>query len=108
MNTLAFILLQAKQAPQGTTSMWTTLFPLLLVFVVFYFFMIRPQMKRQKELSNFRNAISKGDKIVTTGGIYGKVAEVTETYIVVEIANDVKVKVDKNAVLKDPSDIEKK
>jgi len=108
MNTLAFILLQAKPATQGSPSMLTGLLPLLLVFVVFYFFMIRPQMKRQKELSNFRNAIAKGDKIVTTGGIYGKVVEVTDSYITVEIANDVKVKVDKNAVLKDPSDIEKK
>jgi preprotein translocase subunit YajC len=104
MNTLAFILLQAKPAGQGSPNMLTSLLPLLLVFVVFYFFMIRPQMKKQKELTTFRSAISKGDKVVTTGGIYGKVVEVSDTFVTMEIANDVKIKVDKNAVLRDPSD----
>ena len=50
--------------------------PLILIIVVFWFFMIRPQMKRQKELKNFRDSLKKGDKIVTTGGIYGKVLEI--------------------------------
>ena len=109
MNTLAFILLQAKPATgTGNDMMLRGLLPLLLVFVVFYFFMIRPQMKRQKELNTFRSSIAKGDKVVTTGGIYGKVVEVTDNAVIIEIANDVKVKFDKNAVLKDPSDIEKK
>jgi len=88
--------------------MWTGLLPLLLVFVVFYFFMIRPQMKRQKELTSFRSSIAKGDKVVTTGGIYGKVVEVADNFIIIDIANDVKVKVDKSAVLRDPSEAEKK
>jgi preprotein translocase subunit YajC len=109
MNTLAIILLQAaKGTGQGSPSMMTSLLPLLLVFVIFYFFMIRPQMKRQKEMNNFRSAISKGDKVVTTGGIYGKVVEVSDTTVVVEIANDVKVKVDKSAVLRDPADTPQK
>ena len=88
--------------------MLTGLLPLLLVFVVFYFFMIRPQMRKQKELTSYRNAISKGDKVITTGGIYGKVVEVAENVITIEIANDVKIRVDKNAILKDPSDISAK
>jgi preprotein translocase subunit YajC len=109
MSTLAFILLQVSQgAAKGNPNMMTSLLPLLLVFVIFYFFMIRPQMKRQKEMNNFRSAISKGDKVVTTGGIYGKVVEVSETTIIVEIANDVKVKVDKSAVLRDPADAPQK
>lgn len=108
MSTLAMILLQAAPAGQGGPNMLTSLLPLLLVFVVFYFFMIKPQMKRQKELTNFRSAIGKGDKIITTGGIYGKVVDVAENVVTIEIANDVKVKVDKNAVLRDPSEIEKK
>jgi preprotein translocase subunit YajC len=70
--------------------------------------MIRPQMKKQKELSTFRNAISKGDKVITTGGIYGKVIEVADNIVTIEIANDVKVRVDKNAVLRDPSDMQTK
>ncbi len=84
--------------------MLTGLLPLLLVFVVFYFFMIRPQMKKQKELTNYRNAIAKGDKIITTGGIYGKVLEVTDSVITIEIANDVRIRVDKNAILRDPAE----
>lgn len=99
MTTLALIYLQATPAGQGSPNMLTSLLPLLLVFVVFYFFMIRPQMKRQKELTNFRSSISKGDKIVTTGGLYGKVIEVADSVVTIEIANDVKVRVDKNAVL---------
>jgi len=82
----------------------TSLLPLILVFVVFYFFMIRPQMRKQKELTNYRNAIAKGDRIITTGGIYGKVVEVAANIVTVEIANDVKIRVDKNAILKDQSD----
>jgi len=109
MNSLAFILLQISGAGQpGKPSMMTSLIPLLLVFVIFYFFMIRPQMKRQKEMNNFRSSISKGDKVVTTGGIYGKVVEVSETTVVMEIANEVKVKVDKSAVMRDPSDLPQK
>ncbi len=100
------IYLQATPAGQGSPNMLTGLLPLLLVFVVFYFFMIRPQMKKQKELTNYRNAIAKGDKVITTGGIYGKVVDVTDNVVTMEIANDVKIRVDKNAILKDPSDVQ--
>jgi preprotein translocase subunit YajC len=78
--------------------------PLLLIVVVFYFFMIRPQMKRQKETRKFRESLSKGDKVVTTGGIYGKIVEVKETTIVLEIAKEVHIKVDKNGIIRDMSD----
>lgn len=105
MTTLAFILLQAAPAGQGSPNMLTGLLPLLLVFVVFYFFMIRPQMRKQKELTTYRNAISKGDKVITTGGIYGKVVDVNDNVVTIEIANDVKIRVDKGAILKDPSDV---
>ena len=108
MNTLAFIVLQANPAAPGSPNMLTSLLPLLLVFVVFYFFMIRPQMKRQKELTAFRSAIAKGDKVITTGGLYGRVIDVAENIVTIEIATDVKVRVDKNAVLRDPSDIDRK
>lgn len=80
--------------------------PLLLIVVVFYFFMIRPQMKRQKETRKFRESLAKGDKVVTTGGIYGKIVEVKETVIVLEIAKDVQIKVDKNGIVKDMSDVQ--
>ena len=76
----------------------------LLIIVVFYFFMIRPQMKRQKELRKYRDSLKKGDKIITTGGIYGKVSEVKDTYITVDIADGVTIKIDKSAVIMDMSD----
>jgi len=82
--------------------------PLLLIILVFYFFMIRPQMKRQKELNNFRSNLKRGDSVLTTGGIYGKVFDIKEQYIVIEIDNNVKLRVDKAAIMKDPADLASK
>jgi preprotein translocase subunit YajC len=93
--------MQAQAQPSG----WMQFLPFILIIVVFYFFMIRPQMKKQKELRKFRESLKKGDKVITTGGIYGKVAEVKEAYVVIEIAHDVKVKVDKSAIITDMSDV---
>lgn len=78
---------------------------LLLIIVVFYFFMIRPQMKRQKDLKTYREGLNKGDKVVTTGGIYGKVTDIKEQTVTMEIADNVRIKIDKNAILKDNTDL---
>ena len=99
MNSTLFIIAEAPQQ-----SLYSMLLPMVLIIVVFYFFMIRPQMKRQKELAKFRSALQKGDKVVTTGGIYGKIEEIKDNFIVLEIAPNVKVRVDKSVVLKDISD----
>ncbi len=80
--------------------------PLLLIIVIFYFFMIRPQMKRQKEIQKFRESLQKGDKVLTLGGIYGKVVEVHDTTVILEIAENVRVKVEKAGIIKDNSDIQ--
>ncbi len=77
---------------------------LLLIIVVFYFFMIRPQVKKQKEATNFRGGLKKGDKVTTTGGIYGKINDVKDRTVTLEIADNVLVKVDKTAVAADPGD----
>lgn len=69
-----------------------------LIFVVMYFFMIRPQQKKQKELQEQRNQMKKGDKIVTAGGIYGEIKEVQETTLLITVSKDVTIKVDKNSV----------
>ena len=90
--------------PDEQSNPLMSFLPLLLVVVVFYFFMIRPQMKRQKDVRKFRESLSKGDKVVTTGGIYGKIVEVKETTIILEVAKDVQIKVDKNGIIKDMSD----
>jgi preprotein translocase subunit YajC len=71
---------------------------LLLILVVFYFFMIRPQVKRQKEMRKFREALKKGDKIVTNGGIHGKIKSIDETTIDIEIADGVVIVVEKATV----------
>jgi len=78
---------------------------LLLIIVVFYFFMIRPQMKRQKDLKSYRESLNKGDKVVTTGGIYGKVLDIKDQTVTVEIADNVRIKIDKSAILKDNTDL---
>jgi preprotein translocase subunit YajC len=93
---------------EGNSGMLMQLLPFLLIIVVFYFFMIRPQVKRQKELRKYRESLKKGDKVVTTGGIYGKVTEVKESHVVIEIANDVNIKVDKAGIIMDMSDAAKK
>jgi preprotein translocase subunit YajC len=92
----------------GQSNPLITFLPLVLVFVVFYFFMIRPQMKKQKEMTNYRNSLQRGDKVITTGGIYGRVYEVKDNYVMLEVGGDFKLKVDKSALIKDASDIDQK
>lgn len=71
---------------------------LLLILGVFYFFMIRPQMKKQKELKKFRENLAVGDKVVTIGGIHGKVLEMTETNVLLACEGSAKIRVEKSAV----------
>lgn len=109
MGNLIYLFLMGQ--PTGSTGQsnpLVTFLPLILVFVVFYLFMIRPQMKKQKDLSSYRNSLKKGDKIVTTGGIYGRVIEVKDNIVMVDVGGDVKLKIDKSALIRDPSDIEPK
>ena len=94
-----FTLLNAAPAAQGNN--WTMWAMLGLIFVVMYFFMIRPQKKQQKELQNFRDGLKKGDKVVTIGGIYGTVCEVKDATVLIEVDNNVKIRVSKNALVKD-------
>lgn len=104
MTNLAFVYLMGPQAgTSGQSNPYLTFLPLILVFVVFYFFMIRPQMKKQKEMTNYRSSLKKGDKVVTTGGIYGRIFEVKDNYVTVDVGGDVRLKIDKSALLKDPS-----
>lgn len=103
MSNLLYVLLMG-QPTEGQNPLMSFL-PLLLIIVVFYFFMIRPQMKKQKDLRKYREALQKGDKVVTTGGIYGKINAIKDNHIIVEIDDNVKIKIDKSAILKDSSDI---
>lgn len=97
-----FVLLMQPQEGQNPL---VSFLPLLLIILVFYLFMIRPQMKRQKELREYRSQLRKGDRIITTGGIYGKVNDISDNIITIEVEDQVKMKVDKSAILKDPTDL---
>ena len=89
------ILLQA-QAQQG--SGWTSIIMMAAVVLIFWLFMIRPQQKRQKEVQQKRDALTTGDRIVTSGGLFGVIRDIKEKEFVVEIADGVRVRVDKGSV----------
>ncbi|MBD5311689.1 MAG: preprotein translocase subunit YajC [Muribaculaceae bacterium] len=93
MNQLNTILLQAQSG-----GGFSGIIMIVLMIAIFYFFMIRPQNKKQKEIKKAREALSNGDRVVTAGGIHGKIREVSDAYFVIEIAPNVSIKVDKNSV----------
>lgn len=88
----------AQTAAAGAESSFMSFLPIILMFVVLYFLMIRPQMKRQKEQKSMMEALAKGDEVVTAGGMLGKVTKVTDAYVTLEIANGTEVVVQKAAV----------
>ena len=89
----------AGQAPAG--GGWSLWLMLALMFAVMWFFMIRPQRKQQKELEKFRNALKRGDKVVTIGGIYGTVDEIKDKTVLIKVDGEIKLRVDKNSLVKD-------
>lgn len=98
MNLINILL--ASQPGEGGGG-FATFIPLLLIIVVFYLFFIRPQLKKQKETRKFREALKKGDKIITIGGIHGKIIEVQEKTFTIEVAPEIKFRVEKSAVAMD-------
>ncbi len=101
---LTTILLQAATAEGAQGAGWMNMVMLLLIFVIFYFFMIRPQTKRQKEIKKFQDSLENGKTVITQGGIYGRVREVKDNYVLIEIADGVKIRVNKNMVFDSPED----
>ena len=92
---------QAAPAAAGSGDLFGGIggmLPILLMFVVLYFIMIRPQMKRQKEHKAMIEAIAKGDEVVTAGGMLGRVSKLGETYVSIEIAGNVEVQVQRTAI----------
>ncbi|MCF8364667.1 MAG: preprotein translocase subunit YajC [Bacteroidales bacterium] len=90
-------------APQGEGDNSTFIIMMVLMVVVFYFFMIRPQMKKSKEQKNFREGLKKGDRVITIGGIHGKVLEVKETTMIIETEGQGRLKIEKSAANADSS-----
>lgn len=98
MNLLTVLLVAAKGGFD-----YSQILMIVGIFVVFYFFMIRPQQKKQKEVKKFQDSIQSGLDVITTGGIYGKVKDVKDNSVIVEIAENVRVKLDKASVFAVPS-----
>lgn len=98
MNTLS-ILLQAGGG-ENPTSFWVMMG---LLMIVFYFFMIRPQQKKAKDAKKFRESLQKGSKVITIGGIHGRVLEVADTTVLLEVDNNVKIRFEKSAIAMDTS-----
>lgn len=95
---MEFVILGAAAGGTGGSAFFVQLFPLLLIFVVFYMFLIRPQQKRAKEHEAKINAVQKNDDVITGGGLMGKVTKVADEYVEVEIASNVRVKVVKSTI----------
>jgi preprotein translocase subunit YajC len=95
---MEFVILSAAAGGAGGSAFFVQLFPLLLIFVVFYMFLIRPQQKRAKEHEAKINAVQKNDEVVTAGGLMGKVTKVADDHVEVEIAPNVRVKAVKSTI----------
>lgn len=95
------IFLQA--APGQEPNMWGTIVMMGAIFLVFYFFMMRPQQKKMKDAKKFREALQKGTRVVTIGGIHGKVVEVDDKTVLLEVDSNVKLRFEKSAISMDSS-----
>jgi len=93
---LNYVLLMMGQQPGQ--SPWMSFMPIVLIVVVFYFFMIRPQMKKQKTAAKFKEEIKKGDKIITIGGLHGKIAEIGDKTFIIEVEGGNRLKIEKSAI----------
>ena len=89
------VMLQAPAAGMDSSMMWIML---ILMFVIMYFFMIRPQNKKQKEIAQFRRSLQVGQSVITAGGVHGVVKEINDSDVLLEIDRNVKVRVDKNSI----------
>ncbi len=95
---IASAMAQEAGAPAANGSGLAGLLPLVILFVIFYFLLIRPQQKRLKEHKQMVDALAKGDEVVTSGGLIGRITDISEEYLTIEIANNVEIKVQRMAV----------
>ena len=95
MNLMTVFLQAPAAAPGGGSMMWILL---IAMFAIMYFFMIRPQNKKQKEIANFRKSLQVNQKVITAGGFHGVIKEINDNDIVLEIASNVRIRIDKNSI----------
>lgn len=103
LNNLLSILLFMPTEEGGEGGGFMQFLPLLLIIVVFYLFFIRPQMKKSKDQKRFRESLKKGDKVVTIGGIHGRILELKETTAIIEVGNQIKLTLERSAIAMDNS-----
>ena len=103
--TLLNVLLQSNAAAQ---SGWSSILFMVVIIALFYFFMIRPQQKKQKEIQKAREALKVGDNVITAGGIYGKIKEIGDVYMMIEVADKVSIRIDKTSVFASAEDAKQK
>lgn len=94
--------------PGSQSSGWSGILMMVIIVAIFYFFMIRPQQKKQKEIQKSRDALKTGDKVITAGGIYGKIRDIGDTYMLIEIADGVRIRVDKTSIFASSEDVQQK
>ena len=99
------VLLQASAGGEGS---YMSILMIVAMIAIFYFFMIRPQQKRQKDLQKAREAMKTGDKVVIAGGIHGRIKEIADTSMLIEVAEGVRIRVDKASVFASAEDIQQK
>ena len=102
------ILLDAATGANGTGAAgagWSSMLMIVALIAIFYFFMIAPQQKKQKKINAFRDSLQKGDKVMTAGGIYGRIREIKDSYVMLEIDNNVTIKIDKNSIYQSMQDV---
>ena len=104
MNLLTIFL----QAAAGGANQWSGIIMMVAVVAIFYFFMIRPQQKKQKEIAQAREALKVGDKVITSGGIYGKIKEIAAVDMLIEVANGVSIRIDKASIFASAEDAKQK
>ena len=99
------ILLDAAASGGAGGSSMMSLLMIVMIIAIFYFFMIAPQQKKQKKINAFRDGLKKGDKVMTAGGIYGRIREIKDSYVMLEIDNNVTIKIDKNSIYQSMQDV---
>ncbi|MDR1330681.1 MAG: preprotein translocase subunit YajC [Tannerella sp.] len=109
MDLLNMVTLQVAAAQnQSFWEKYNGIVMLIAIVAIFYFLMIRPQQKRQKDIQKAREAMKAGDKVVTAGGIHGKIKEIADTTILIEVAEGVRIRVDKASVYASSEDVQSK
>ncbi|MDR0795169.1 MAG: preprotein translocase subunit YajC [Tannerella sp.] len=108
MNLLTILLQTPPAQPQSGMGQYSSILMIVAMIAIFYFLMIRPQQKKQKEIQRTRNAMKNGDKVITAGGIHGIIKDIKETSILVEVDEGIRIRVEKSSVYASPEDIQQK